>query len=83
MVYDYRVVPFRAGQTGQLSPTGIAAQLEHAIDQAAIDGFELYQVATVTVEVAPGCLGSLLGQQKQYLTYEQIILRRPLGAPLS
>jgi hypothetical protein len=59
MVYDYRVLPFRAARKGQISPAEIAAQLSLAIEQGATDGFELFQVATVTVEVAPDCLGSL------------------------
>lgn len=75
--YTYKVVPFRAGQKGQLSPADVASQLATVISAGAIDGFELHQVATVTVEVAPGCLGSLLGQRMQYLTYEQVLFRRP------
>lgn len=74
--YSYKVVPFRAQFTGTASPDSIASQLETAILNVAVDGFELYQVATVTLEIAPGCFGSLLGQRTQASTYEQLIFRR-------
>jgi hypothetical protein len=74
--YSYKVIPFRARVVGQGNPVEIAVQLESTISQHAVEGFELLQVATVTVDVAPGCLGSLLGQKTQEITYEQLVFRR-------
>ncbi|NOT08450.1 MAG: hypothetical protein HOP28_09620 [Gemmatimonadales bacterium] len=77
--YVYKVIPFRAQFTGTATPEGIASQLQAAITQSATDDFELYQVATVTVAVAPGCIGTLLGHKAERYTYEQVIFRKPIG----
>lgn len=76
MAYDYTVVPFRAHGKGTITADEIARQLSAAIAQHATDGFELHEVATVTVEVAPGCLGGILGQKAQMLSYEQLVFKR-------
>jgi len=77
--YSYRVIPFRSQVKGLANPVEIAAQLETAIRTGASDGYELMQVATVTVDVAPGCLAGLMGQKTGSLTYEQLVFRRAVG----
>lgn len=77
--YTYRVIPFRAEVKGLGNPTEIASQLESAIRSGSSGGYELMQVATVTVEVAPGCLGSMMGQKTGAITYEQLVFRKLVG----
>lgn len=76
--YSYRVVPFRAHVKGTAVPGDIAGQLEAAICDGAAGGYELVQVASVTVEVSPGCLGALTGQQASAMTHEQLVFRKLL-----
>lgn len=78
---SYKAVPFiGAVKTGFFSSDNagtVAAQLQAAIEKEVDSGWEFHTFAKVDIEVKPGCLGALLGQKVTYITYDQLIFRRP------
>lgn len=72
----YHVVPF----VGQIKSSGsvneVSKQLENLIQHYADKGWEFYSLDNVDIEVRPGCIGALLGAKAQYITYNQVILRK-------
>lgn len=75
--YVYRVVPFEGKIKGKGSAGDVSAQLQSVINGVAAEGWELVTMADVGIEVAPGCLGGLLGREKAYSRFDQLIFRRP------
>ncbi|MEL7023041.1 MAG: DUF4177 domain-containing protein [Pseudomonadota bacterium] len=76
MGYTYKVIPFQGKVKPKQGPDVVAAQLESAIGQMSENGWEFVEVATVYIEVKPGCIGSLLGRDSDYIRYDQIVFRR-------
>lgn len=75
MSYSYKVVPFIGRSHGGLSPSDVAQQLESTINQHALGGWELIQLADVNIEVQPGCLSGLFGAKVEYVRFDQLIFR--------
>lgn len=75
--FVYRVVPFEGRIKGKGSAGDVSAQLQSVINDVAAEGWELVTMADVGIEVAPGCLGGLIGREKAYLRFDQLIFRRP------
>jgi hypothetical protein len=76
--YRYHVVPFVGrikGGTGESAAT-VSAQLQAVIDQYGQQGWDLYALEKVGIEVAPGCLAALFGRTVTYVNFDQIIFRR-------
>ncbi len=78
--FEYRVIPFigniRGGMFSQENATTVANQLEKLINEGARNGYELYRIDPVQIQVNPGCLGGLLGQKEAYIRFDQVIFRR-------
>lgn len=79
MAYRYKVIPFIGQSKGRVSPSGVASQLQAAISEHAVDGWEFYQLSDVNIEVAPGCIAGLLGANTQYMRFDQLIFRIDRG----
>jgi hypothetical protein len=79
MSYRYRVVPFVGRVRADRSETAqtVSMQLQQVIDHYAEEGWELYSIEKVGIEVHPGCLGAFFGRGITYLNYDQIIFRQP------
>lgn len=74
--YTYKVVPFEGKIRGSGSAGEVSEQLQNLINGIASDGWELVTMADVGIEVSPGCLGGLLGKEKSYSRFDQLIFRR-------
>ena len=74
--YEYKVVPFIGRIKRKQSAADVSAQLEAVIDSYASEGWELYQMADVNIEVSPGCLAGLFGGKQSYVRFDQLIFRR-------
>lgn len=79
--YQYLVVPFvgelKRGVFSVESASTVSQQLQDVINQYGQQGWEFYRLDDVDVQVKPGCLASLLGASATFLTFNQIIFRRP------
>lgn len=79
--YSYHVVPFYAKvKTGIFTPANagdIAAQLQAVIDSHTAQGWEFYAFGDVDVNVAPGCIASLLGARGGDISYDMLVFRAP------
>ncbi len=74
--YEYKVVPFIGKIKSSGSAAEVATQLQSVIQSEATDYWEFYQLSDVNIEVAPGCLAGLFGQQTSYIRFDQVIFRR-------
>ena len=80
--YEYAVVPF----VGELkrsvfsveSARNVSQQLQDLINERASQGWEFYCLDDVDVQVKPGCLASLFGASTSFITFNQVIFRRPV-----
>ena len=77
-MFEYKAVPFLAAVKGRDAKSAgeAAAQLTAVINGNAVSGWELYQLASVNVEVRPGCLGLLTGGRAGTLQVDELIFRR-------
>lgn len=77
-MYEYKAIPFLASvKSTDKESAGLASkQLEETINSSSSDGWEFYSLGAITVEVAPGCLGSLTGSKSTTVRLDQIIFRR-------
>jgi hypothetical protein len=78
-MYQYLVVPFQGQAKGSLDGkaiAGVAHQLQDVINTTVAAGWEFVEVASVTIAVAPGCLGGLFGARSAFTTFEQVIFRK-------
>lgn len=80
MRYQYKVIPFIGQAKGSLSASDVAKQLEMAISQHVVRGWEFYQLSDVNIEVQPGCLAGLFGAKAQYMRFDQLIFRASEGS---
>ncbi len=76
MSYEYKVVSFMGSIKGKQGADVVAEQLTNLINTEATEGWELFQVGNVNIEVTPGCIAGLLGQKVTYIQYDQIIFRK-------
>jgi hypothetical protein len=76
MAYQYKVVPFIGRIKGSQSAADVAKQLEGLISQHSAQGWELYQLSDVNIEVQPGCLEGLVGAKASYIRFDQVIFRK-------
>lgn len=74
---EYKVVPFIGTIKGSQGAELVSAQLQDVIDQYAGQGWEFYQLTNTNIEVRPGCIAGLFGASVTYITFDQIIFRRP------
>ncbi len=77
MTYEYKVVAFIGSIKGKGNADSVASQLTALINNEAENGWELFQMGDVNIEVTPGCIAGLLGQKVTYIRYDQIIFRKP------
>jgi hypothetical protein len=81
--YEYLVVPF----VGQLKRSVInienaqkvSEQLQALISQYARQGWEFYRIDKIDIQITPGCLAALFGAQVSFITFDQVIFRRPVS----
>ncbi len=57
--------------------TAAANHLETLLEEYAVDGWEFHRVDTITADIAPGCLGALLGQRGESRRLYVVTFRRP------
>ncbi len=57
----------------------VSNQLTTLINGNAREGWEFYQLSDVNIEVKPGCLAGLFGASVSYITFNQLIFRRPIS----
>lgn len=69
--YNYKVVPFIAQVKG--------SQLASVINREIVDGWEFYQLGSISIQVSPGCIASLFGAKDAFTQLDQLIFRRPRG----
>lgn len=76
MGFQYKVVAFMGSTKGKQGADTVATQLTTLINSEATNGWELFQMGDVNIEVAPGCLAGLFGQKVTYIRYDQIVFRK-------
>ena len=74
--YEYRVVPFEGRIKSGQAVNEVSLQLQSAIAQHAVGGWEFYQLGEVDIAVEPGCLAGFLGAKVSYASYNQLIFRK-------
>jgi hypothetical protein len=79
--YEYRIIPFigklKSGVFSIENANAVTAQLQAVIDQNTTQGWEFHSMEKVDVEITPGCLAGLLGSRVTFVTFDQIVFRRP------
>ena len=55
----------------------LCSYLERLVQDYASQGWEFYRVDTITVVIAPGCLGILFGERAQSRHYYIVTFRAP------
>lgn len=79
--YEYYVHPFlgqiKRGLVSSETAQTVSEQLLATISHFAAQGWEYYRLDKVDVEVKPGCVAGLLGSGSSFLTFDQLIFRRP------
>jgi hypothetical protein len=74
--YEYKVVPFIGKVKQGGSAEEVSRQLQSLISTNATDGWEMYQLEEVNIEVSPGCIAGLFGAKESYEKFDQVIFRR-------
>jgi len=54
----------------------VSAQLDSLIDHYAQQGWEFYSLEKVNIQIMPGCIGQMLGQNASYISLDQVIFRQ-------
>lgn len=75
--FTYHVVPFVGQLKGGADVSQVSKQLEDLINYYASQGWDFYSLDNVDIEVTPGCIQGLMGARTAYITYNQVIFRRP------
>ena len=73
--YMYNVVPFKGVLSHNQGVGSVSDQLQELIDSEVAEGWELYQVVSVDIEVKPGCLGAFFGATSSYVRHDQLVFR--------
>jgi len=74
--FEYKVVPFEGRIKSGQAVNEVSIQLQSAIAQYAVGGWEFYQLDEVDIAVEPGCLAGFLGAKVSYASYNQLIFRK-------
>lgn len=81
--YEYLVVPFvgqlKRGVINIENARKVSEQLQAVINQYAQQGWEFYRIDKVDIQITPGCLAALFGAKVNFITFDQVIFRRPLA----
>lgn len=81
--YEYLVVPFvgqlKSGLISVENAHKVSEQLQAVISQHTRNGWEFYRIDKVDIQVTPGCLAALFGARVSFITFDQVIFRRPVG----
>jgi hypothetical protein len=81
--YEYRVMPFvgnlKSGVFTVENAQKVSEQLQAVINQHVQAGWEFYRIDKVDIQITPGCLASLFGARVSFITFDQVIFRRPLA----
>ena len=72
----YRVMPFIGKIKSNQSAVDVSNQLEALIGEGAKEGWLFEQVASVNIEVQPGCLAGLLGAKADYTRFDMVVFRK-------
>lgn len=75
--FKYHVVPFVGQVKGTVDVSQVSKQLEDLINHYSSQGWDFYSLENVDIEVTPGCIQGLMGAKTAYLTYNQLVFRRP------
>jgi hypothetical protein len=75
MTYKVEFLPRDLVIESKSGLSGVAASIERIINSHAANGRRLDQVASISIEERPGCLGSLLGQKATYAVYNMLVFR--------
>ena len=54
----------------------LATAIEGVLNKYSSEGFELAQVAQISVQEEPGCLGGLLGQKSVFMNYNMLVFKK-------
>lgn len=81
--YEYRVIPFvghlKSGFFTVENAQKVSEQLQGVINQHTQGGWEFYRIDKIDIQITPGCLASLFGARVSFITFDQVIFRRPLA----
>ena len=82
--YVYKVVPFigvlKSGVFSVENAQKVSEQLQQLIDTHTQQGWELYRIDPVQIQIKPGCMASLFGQRTSWINFDQVIFRRSEGS---
>ena len=76
MVQEIKVIPFSATIKSGSSSKQIAQQFESTLNANVGKGWDYYETRRVKVEIAAGCLGSLLGQRSTYTNHILVVFAK-------
>lgn len=81
--YEYHVVPFvgqlKRGLVNVENAQKVSEQLQAVISRYAQDGWEFYRIDKVDIQITPGCMAALFGAKVSFITFDQVIFRRPVA----
>ena len=64
------------GRTGGSAADGIADDLTAMVGKYEAKGYEFQKVETIHIDVAPGCIGMLMGKGKEYHPYDYLVFKK-------
>ena len=64
------------GRTGGSAAGGIADDLTAIVAKYEAKGYEFQKVETIHIDVAPGCIGMLMGKGKEYHPYDYLVFKK-------
>jgi hypothetical protein len=79
MSYEYNMVQIASDLTVSANArqgNEAADYMQQVVNEEAIDEWEFYRVDSISVEVQPGCIASLIGLKSTYYNYRVITFRR-------
>ena len=75
--FEYFVAPFRGEIVrGKDGPQAASEQLNAFIRHVQAQGWEFDRLASIHMNVQPGCLASLFGASTTVVAYDQVVFRR-------
>lgn len=78
MAYSYKMIqiPQSIEVKGKDANQAAATYVESTVNQMASQGWEFYRIDLINVLEQPGCLGWLIGNRANYVTYSVITFRK-------
>jgi hypothetical protein len=64
------------GRTGGSAADGIAGDLTAMVGKYEAKGYKFQKVETIHIDVAPGCVGMLMGKGKEYHPYDYLVFKK-------